>query len=61
MNEVTDFVISKKLFIREKPIFTKKNFSRSAVFREFMADQMKIFFLVDQKQFFVDHKVVYQI
>jgi hypothetical protein len=43
-------VISKKKFfidflddfIEEKPIFTKKNFRRSAVCRDFMAVQMKI-------------------
>jgi hypothetical protein len=29
-------------FIEEKPIFTKKNFRRSAVCRDFMAVQMKI-------------------
>jgi hypothetical protein len=41
-NFFIDFLDELGLFIEEKPIFTKKNFRRSAVCRDFMAVQMKI-------------------
>jgi hypothetical protein len=35
--KIIDFLDELGLFIEEKPIFTKKNFRRSAVWRDFMA------------------------